>query len=298
MNLTNIRSFYTIVINNSISKAARELHLSQPGLSMQLQCLENELGFKLLNRSNRGVELTKEGKLVFEFAQSMLSLQDSLQRNLDELKKEKDTLSLSCCKNIGEQILPCSIYTFKEIHINVDVSMDISNSKDIVKKLLNHETNIGIIQEMDDVPDSIELIPFMSDELVLISGKDSKYSSISTNELTSIPLILREENSSTVATINKFLNTINLSISNLNVLLSLNSPESIKSSIISGRGYSWLPKLTLTHELRSKTIKIIDTPGLEMPFKYYIAIRKNYTLSSCEENFISFLTSNRRCFCY
>ena len=71
MNITYLRSFYTTVKFNSISKAAKELHLTQPGLSMQLQSLENEIGSKLLNRSNKGVELTDEGAVVSEYAGNM-----------------------------------------------------------------------------------------------------------------------------------------------------------------------------------------------------------------------------------
>ena len=86
MNLSYLRSFYTTVKFNSISKAAKELHLTQPGLSMQLQALENEIGVQLLNRSNKGVQLTPEGSLVYEFSETMLSLEDNLQKKLLKLK--------------------------------------------------------------------------------------------------------------------------------------------------------------------------------------------------------------------
>ena len=79
MNITYLRSFYTTVKFNSISKAAKDMHLTQPGLSMQLQSLENEIGTKLLNRSNKGVELTEEGKVVYEYAGTMISLADNLE---------------------------------------------------------------------------------------------------------------------------------------------------------------------------------------------------------------------------
>lgn len=86
MNLTYLRSFYTTVKCNSISKAAKQLHLTQPGVSMQIQKLENDINFKLLNRSNTGVSLTSAGEIIFEFAESMLSIEDNLQKKLDELK--------------------------------------------------------------------------------------------------------------------------------------------------------------------------------------------------------------------
>ena len=129
-----MQSFYTTVKCNSISKAAKELHLTQPGLSMQLQNFENEIGEKLLIRSNKGVSLTEEGQVVFEFAESMLSLQHNLDKKLKSLKEKKSRLFLSACSSLGEQILPCSIYTFKEIYFNINVSYDFLSFDDSSEK--------------------------------------------------------------------------------------------------------------------------------------------------------------------
>lgn len=298
MNLSYLRSFYTTVKYNSISKAAKELHLTQPGLSMQLQSFENEIGSKLLNRSNKGVDLTDEGKLVFEFAESMLSLEDNLEKKLKVLKENKSTLSISACKSLGEQILPCSIYTFKEIYFKTNVSMEVDNSLNIVKSLINHDTNIGIIHELSDIPENIHTDKIIKDNLILVGGKNSSNLKITLDELTTIPLLLRESGSGTINILNSALKKKQLSIENLNVLLSLNSPESIKSSVISGRGYAFFPELSITHELRNGSLKKISIEGLDMPFNYCLALRKNYCLTDAEEKFLAFLTSKKRCFCY
>ncbi|HJF36646.1 MAG TPA: LysR family transcriptional regulator, partial [Clostridium perfringens] len=175
MNLTYLRSFYTTVKCNSISKAAKQLHLTQPGVSMQIQKLENDINFKLLNRSNTGVSLTSAGEIIFEFAESMLSIEDNLQKKLDELKNINSKLIISCCKSLGEHVMPCSIYTFKEIHYKTDISMEIDNTSDILKKLTNHETNIGIIQGKPSDCKNLELIPLMTDNLVLVGGRNTSF---------------------------------------------------------------------------------------------------------------------------
>lgn len=89
MNLDYLKSFYVTVKCNSISKAAKQLHLTQPGLSMQVQNLEDEVGAKLLIRSNKGVELTEEGKIVFEHATTMLSIQkyQKIHKGFGKIKK-------------------------------------------------------------------------------------------------------------------------------------------------------------------------------------------------------------------
>lgn len=301
MNLTYLRSFYTTVECNSISKAAKKLHLSQPGLSMQVQKLENELNFKLLNRSNAGVSLTEAGSIIFEFAEHMLSLEDNLQKKLqalDELKNVKSKLYLSCCKSLGEQVIPCSIYTFKEIHSNADISMEIDNTSNILKKLANHETNIGIIQGNTNIDENFETIPLMSDKLVLVGGKNTNFKSITIDNLYDLPLLLREEGSGTRLLLEENLKNNDINPDKLNIVLSLNSPQSIKSSISFGQGYAILPEITLIHELRNGDLKKININNIKFPFTYYIAFRKGYKLTHFEQTFVAFLTSKKKCFCY
>lgn len=298
MNLIYLRSFYTAVKCNSISKAAKQLHLTQPGVSMQIQKLENEMNFKLLNRSNSGVSLTKAGALTFEFAESMLSLQDNLEKQLDELNNVKSKLNVSCCKSLGEHVMPCSIYTFKEIHCSIDVAMEIDNTSEVLKKLANHETNIGIIQGKPDHEHDFEIIPLMSDKLILVGGKDTNIKSVNIEELHKLPLILREDGSANRCISEGVLKSNDIDCDQLNVVLSLNSPQSIKSSITFGQGYAFLPEISIIHELRSGTLKKINIENITLPFEYYIVIRKNYNLSPVEKKFVDFLSSKKRCFCY
>lgn len=297
MNLTNLRSFYTTVKNNSISKAALELHLTQPGLSMQLQALENEIGAKLLNRSNKGVQLTKEGILVYEFSETMLSLEDNLHKSLINLKNNTSALHISTCKSLGES-MPCSIYTFKEIHFDIDVSMDTDNSSNIIKKLLSHEINIGVIQGLDGINENITSIPILTDKLLLVGAPSYNKDTISLKDLPSLPIILRENGSATLSMMKSALKNKNLNIQDLNIVLSLNTPESIKSSIASGRGFSFLSEMSIAHEIRNNTLKKILIKDLDIDFNYNIIYRKNYVFTEHEKKFIDFLASKKRCFCY
>lgn len=297
MNLGHLRSFYITVKCNSISKAAKSLHLTQPGLSMQLQSLENEIGVSLLKRSPRGVELTNEGKMVFEYASTMLSLEDNIQRDLKRFQERKPSLLVGSCKSIGEYALPCSIYTFKQIHENIDISLNLDNSATIIKKLLDHDINIGIIQECS-APDNIVMKPILSDNLILVGGYNEPINSINIDGLYNLPIILREEGSSTRGILESSLKKLNIDINDLNIRYSLNSQEAIKSSIISGRGFSFLPEISVRREIRDFSIKKINIPELTVDFNYYVAFRKDYTLSAHEQLFVDFLCSKKRCFCY
>lgn len=296
MDLEYLKSFYMTVKYNSISKAAQVLHLTQPGLSGQIKSLESELGVSLLNRSNKGVELTEEGKVVFDYADTLLSIQGNIKRDLINLQQDQPKLMIGACKSVGEYALPCSIFTFKHLHGEVDIHMEVINSAEVIQKLQDHTINIGIIQ-YDPKDDDIVTLPIISDELLLVGNSANSPKKISIEELKQIPLILREHNSGTRYVIEKSLEENNVDVGELNVIYDLNSPEAIKSSILSGKGFSFLPKIAIAQELKKQSIQTVQVVGLKIFFCYYIASRKKYTFTEFEKMFVDFIISNKRGFC-
>ncbi|MCG4580118.1 LysR family transcriptional regulator [Clostridium cochlearium] len=296
MNLEYLQSFYVTVKSNSISKAAENLHLTQPGLSMQLKNLEKELGVTLLNRSNKGVEMTEEGKVVFDYAHTILDIKGNIERDLKSLHETVPTLIIGSCKSVGEYALPCSIYTFKKFNKDIDIHMQIDNSEEVIKKLCDHTINIGIVQKHPE-NNSISTKTIISDELVLVGSTYNDKNKISLEELRDLPLILREEGSGTREIILNSLEEKNIDLKDLNVIYNLNSPEAIKSSISSDKGFSFLPKLIINKELKKNYLKQIDIDELKIDFKYYLIYRKNYRLTSYEKRFVDFIISSKRGFC-
>ncbi|MCM1988664.1 LysR family transcriptional regulator [Oceanirhabdus seepicola] len=296
MNLEYLQSFYITVKCNSISKAAKELHLTQPGVSMQLRNLEKELGAKLLNRSNKGVELTEEGKVVYDYADTLLSIQGNIERDLKNLQQEAPQLMIGSCKSVGEYALPCSIFTFKHVHKEVDIKFEASNSSEVIQKLKDHTINIGIIQ-FDPKDDDIITQSIISDELLLVGNCIDSPKEISIEELKELPLILREKNSGTRLLVEKALQEKGIDIEDLNIIYDLNSPGSIKSSLLAGKGFSFLPKLIIQQDLKGQCIQTVKIEDLSIPFEYYVASRKKYAFTKYEQMFVDFIISSKRGFC-
>lgn len=296
MNLEYLESFYMTVKHNSISKAANILHLSQPGLSGQLKSLENELDATLLIRSNKGVELTEEGTVVFNYAETLLSIQGNIKRDLSSLNNEVPKLMIGACKSVGEYALPCSLFTFKDSHSEVDIQMDVINSTKVVEKLQDHTINLGIIQHHLD-SDEIDIKPIVSDELLLVGNHLLSPDKVSLDQLKEFPLILREPESGTRYIIEEALEANDILLDELNIIYDLNSPEAIKSSIASGKAFSFLPRIVVARELKDQSLKTIEIEGLSMPFSYYLASRKNYHFTDYEQLFVDFIVSNKRGFC-
>jgi len=296
MNLEYLKAFYVTVQANSISKAAKILHLTQPGLSMQIQSLEKELGVNLLNRSNKGVELTEAGKIVYDYASTILSLQENIERDLKSLKQDKKCLLLGSCKAIGEYALPCSIYIYKHENEEIDVSLQIMNTKDVVENLVNRSINIGILHGITN-NQNLKCEKITSNPLLLVTSLPLVKDEITIDELRQLPIIIREKGSGTRATIEKHLSCHGFSLEDLNIIYELDSMEAIKSSVIAGKGISFIQELSVKRELRDNLLKQIKIKGINMISDFYIAYRKDYTLNPFEEAFIRFIKSSKRGFC-
>ena len=297
MNLRNLNTFYLAAKLKSISKVAEALHFTQPGISLQIQALEEELGETLLIRSNRGVELTEAGEVLFEYADTILSIQDNIRRDLKNIKTKNEKLSLGACRAIGEYALPCSIYIYKQDRPDVDINLKINNTKNVVRNLTEKTVSIGIVQgTVERRHIKTEIIT--SDRLILVkSASNRSQEQISPDELKQLPLILRERGSGVRKTIKEHLDKINIGIDSLKVIYELDSMEAIKSSVMSGKGISFLQKLAIQRELKDETLKEIEIDGLKMYSKFHIAYRQDHKLTTTEKKFVDFIKSTRRGFC-
>lgn len=297
MNLDYLKAFYTTVKENSISKTAKLLHMSQPGVSVQIQALEKELGFQLLVRSNKGVMLTDAGKIVYDYAVSLLSIKKDIERDLDSLRTHIQEMVVSSCTTVGSYALPCSIYLFKKKYPNVKILLDICNSATVVNNLLNNSSHIGILQSKPS-DHRIETIKVTSDNLHLIcSMRYSQNNKISLDELTQMPLIVREKGSGCRQCMEESLRQLGISMEDMNIVLELTSTEAIKSAVLAGKGCALLPELAIKNELGSGALTKIEIADACFESHYFLAYLKGRHLKEPEREFNNFIKSSRRGFC-
>lgn len=146
MDLKQLEYFITIVNEGNISRAARELHISQPPLSNQMKLLEEELGTVLFERGSRSIELTMEGKIFYERANTIVNLADSTIREIRSLnKKEKGTLRLGLISSSGEYIMNI-LNSFNEEYPNVKYEIYEGNSYQLVELLRSRAIDLAIVR--------------------------------------------------------------------------------------------------------------------------------------------------------
>ncbi len=308
MNLSHLEAFCQVIKSGSITRAAKELHISQPGLSLQIKDLEKILQTNLLDRSTRGVSPTTTGKILFDYGTKILNLADNMQKEIDKQKDDSlEELIVGASCTMGNFALPCSVYIFKENFVKHSIQLDISSTRGVLEKLAQGEIKIGVIE--GPLSNSLKEIikegalshkKIAQDELVIIAPYDEKWKDINEiipAELPRLNLILREKGCGIRETVEDVFAKHDIDLRELNVLLELNSSNAIISSVAAGKGISILPKMSLRKELRHRTLKAVKLQGITFSHPIHLLHTLTYPKDSLSATFIDFLSSPARGFC-
>ncbi len=302
MNLSLLKSFHKVVTCKSISKAAKMLHISQPALSIQIQTLENEFGIELLKRSNKGVETTEAGKTLFNYSHTLITLTGNLLNDIEAIKaKPQYKLKVGSCPSISQYALPCTLFSFKELHPKVDLSLLTTSSSQVIENLLNYSIDIGFVEGRIEQKDIINH-KIMDNELLLILPPNKYFKGekkISIEAFLKLPLILSQGDENIHHILKTKLLEHGLKPEKLNILYQLDSIESIKSSVINGSGVSLLPYITVKEELEQGTLETKSIEDIHLSNDFSIIYSATRPIKKEEEKFINFIKKyGKKTFCF
>jgi len=289
-----LESFLSVVKYNSFSYAAKELYITQPTVSNNIQNLEKELNATLLNRTSKTINLTDAGKIFYKYAVELINIRDKAKYILSEHSNKVEGEIEITASSIPEQyILPYIIKDFLNIYPKVSFSMTHKNSKDIIDDILEGKLNFGIVGAKYH-SDMLKYIDFYEDELVLCVPNSDNYpwsenDYLDNDILFSEKLILRKKGSGTRKLIEQKLSAVSISLDDLNIVSQIDSNEMIKKMIELGLGVSFISKIAVKNEIDLKLIKPLRIKGLNLKRSFYFVHSKNRTLSPVVEAFKDFL---------
>lgn len=289
----SMRVFITVADKKNFSKAAKALSLTQPAVSFQIQTLEQYYQTMLFDRVNRHVKLTAAGELLLDYAIHMNNLQAELERNMQQLTGHvKGELLIGASTTIGEYILPYVVGSFKQDYPDVNVTIQIMNTKDIGKLVVNKTFDLGIIEGPLEPFESMETHKFLEDELVLAIPSNHPYASrksITLDELKELPYITREPGSGSRLIFEQALIDADFDIENLNVVMELGSTTSIKSAIMGGLGISTISKWAIQDLLKTGKVAALNIEGLTLKRGFNIILNEEKFQSEATGKFLDFL---------
>lgn len=129
------RIFYVVAKHKHMTRASEELHISQPAISQSIKKLEDQLDGTLFLRSNKGMELTEEGKMFFEYVKGALELIDNAEKEFTSFKElTKGEIKIGCSTTLTKLILLDAIEKFHKDYPNIDININ----NDLTSNLINN----------------------------------------------------------------------------------------------------------------------------------------------------------------
>jgi len=246
--LNSLLVFYHVVRAKSFSRAAETLYMTQPGVSNHMAQLEAQMGFNLLTRDKGRFELTKEGKIIYKYAERMERVVRELQGTISSFQKDtRPILKIGTTVTYSRLIMPQILSAFQNENPNIQIRLDAGSSDDMEKTLYSLKNDIVIVANTK-ISRNIQAFPFAREELVVITPKNhplAAQESVTLAQMAQYPLILRETGSATRAVVLNALKGVNI---NPSVLIEVKSTDFIKEWVAEGKGISVLIKRVVTKE--------------------------------------------------
>ena len=279
--LNSLIVFYEVVKLNSFSKAADLLFMTQPGVSNHVSQLEAQTGARLLIREKGTCKLTKEGKIVFKYAEKIEAMARGLELVIKDLRHDTPLLKVGTTPIYSKVMVPFILGTFQKDNPDIMISLDAGSSSDLVNALLAMENDVVIGVSQKSLKNVSEF-PLVKEELVAIVPQDHPLSTrdiLSLKDIEKYPLIIREKGSATRYAVSAALESTKTKPS---VLIDMKSTEFIKEWVSQGKGISILIRRAVTPDdlKRIRLIPLKEKLFLDVSVlflksrKYDLAIRK------------------------
>lgn len=257
-----IDTFIAVCKYMNFTKAAQELHITQPAVSQQIHYLEEYYGAKLFEHQKRKLLLTEAGKTVLAACLTMVNDQKKLKKNIHQLTKEKRPLIFGATLTIGEYILPHYLSDYMKNDDLPDMTFYIQDTSTLLQKLDRGDIDFAFIEGYFP-KDNYDYITWKKEKLIPICAIDHpilKKQHLTINDLLNVPLILREKGSGTRDTLEHFLACENLSVDDFDTTMEVGGVEAIKTLIKLGTGITFLYESAFVHELHDHQLTMIPLP--------------------------------------
>ena len=264
MTLDQLRVFLAVVEYLHFTRAAEALYISQPAVSAAIQNLEEQYGVRLFHRIGRQIEITEAGKLLQAEAQKIIDQVVLTERGLQELNDlQRGELKLGSSLTIGNYWLPDKISQFKRQYPGISVNCSLANTEEICEGTATGQFDLGLVEGevKPALKTSLEEEIVGSDRLLIVVGKSHPWferTKISLTELYTTDWVMREPGSGTQQRFEEALQNWGIEVTELNIILVLNSGEMVKAVIENGVGATAISELMVKKELQLDTLRSIQ----------------------------------------
>jgi DNA-binding transcriptional LysR family regulator len=286
--LRQLEVFEAIARLGSFTRAAEELHLSQPTVSMQIKKLADAYAMPLFEQIGKKVYLTDAGRALHAFTRELLDHFARFEMALADMKGLKRGTLRVAVVSTAEYFAPRLLGPFCQQHPGVDVSLKVLNREGALERLADNQDDLYVLGQP---PEGLDVVaePFLANPLVVLSPADHPLTGkrrVPLARLADEPFLMREPGSGTRAATERLFAEHGLA---MKVRMELGSNEAIKQAIVGGLGVSVLSRHTLALDASYGALAVLDVVGFPIKRQWYVVYPNGKQLSVVARAFLDYL---------
>lgn len=297
MRLDQLKIFIEASDLESFSKAGKKLHLTQPGVSSQIQVLEKFIGLPLFERHTHGVTLTNVGKVVYNFASEVLELQKIMESEIDLLISENGIkhLKIGATHLLGSYFLPLDILEFENRFPDISIEMELYNEQELKEALNEKRIDLGFIEgPISDEEFNTHLLAV--NDLVLVASQNNTDLIDNTISIKDLPLhdyLLLEEHHGITRTMYEGFQYQNVILNKKKINNKFSNIHSLKVAIQRNGALTFLPRIAIQNELRLSILRELVIEDLPLHIPFWAITSKNSNVPLIANRLIQFFLTNQ-----
>lgn len=286
--------FYRIALAKNITKAAEEIHISQPALSKAMVKLEEKIGCQLLYRNQKGIELTQAGKILFDGVKQSIDIMEKTVHQISRISySDSGEISIGGGDDLFIYFMIPIIREYCNMYPNVHIRELISsNSDQTIKALLKKDIEIGLLNKYVD-DERLEFVKIAEMHEVVVCGEKyaalAKVAPLKWSALTEFPIIMHCSNTHTRKLLNEKMEKMGVQF---NAYMEVGSTAIMMNLALEGFGLAIVTKEIAQMDARfSQLTEIPMDPPLSSR-ETYVAWNREVTMTSCLNNLVECITRN------
>ncbi len=290
--MRQLQVFEAVARHLSFTRAAEELHLTQPAVSMQVKQLQSMVDLPLFEQLGKKVHLTEAGKTVLKHSRIMMGQLNEIEKDVNCLRRVESGKLKICIASTVNCFATRLLSRFCERYKNVSISLDVINQQELVQRLEDNEPDLVL---MGQPPDNLDVVarPFMDNPLIVISSPNHPFvnrKGIPVTEMAEETFVVREPGSGTRTAMKRIFDQFGV-VPRTGIELSSN--ETVKQSVEAGLGLAVVSVHAVELELAAGRLVSLDVQHFPVIRKWYIACRKGKHLSATARTFMNFVLAQK-----
>jgi LysR family transcriptional regulator, low CO2-responsive transcriptional regulator len=286
--LRQLKVFEAVARHLSYSRAAEELHLTQPAVSAQVRALQDHAGLPLFEQLGKKVYLTAAGHQMLQSSRAILERVQEAEDSLASFKGvQGGRLNVSVI-SAGDYFFPKLLVAFASRNEGIVLNFVVCNREELLEQLAANVTDLAVMVRPPAGADMVAE-PFAPHPYVVVASARHPLAGkrrIPMERVLEQPFIVRERGSDTW---NSMEDAFGERIEQLNVVMQIKSTETIKQAVIAGMGLSFLSAHTVSRELAARELVVLDVRGLPLMLNWFVVHRAGKRLPPVAQAFKSFL---------